>query len=66
LELQHKKGSKFIATDRLSIADISFFAWVNIAGFGKVDLSPYKYVNAWLDNLKADSEIQAADKKLPK
>lgn len=66
LESQNKKGSKFVATDRLSIADISFYTWVNIAGFGKVDLSPYKYVNEWLENLRADPQIQAADKKLPK
>ena len=66
LEAQNGKGKKFIATDRLSIADISFYVWVNIASFGKVDLSPYKNVNAWLENIRADPQVQSADKKLPK
>lgn len=66
LEAQHKKGSKYVALDRLTIADISLYVWANIAGFGKVDLTPYKYVTAWLENVRADPQVQAADKKLPK
>ncbi|CAO1615852.1 unnamed protein product [Parajaminaea phylloscopi] len=58
---------KYVALpDRATIADWSFYSWVNIASFGKLDISGYKNVVRWLDELRADKQIQAADDKLPK
>ncbi|PWN89129.1 glutathione S-transferase [Acaromyces ingoldii] len=66
LARQAQRGSQWIALDRPTLADFAFYPWVNIAGFGKIDLSPYKNVNKWLDALKNDKQVQAADSKLPK
>lgn len=66
LQKQKARGSKFIALDRPTLADISFYPWINIAGFGKLDLSPYPEVQSWLKALQADGDVVKADSKLPK
>ncbi|PWN22627.1 glutathione S-transferase [Microstroma glucosiphilum] len=66
LARQSSRGSQYIALDRPTIADYSFYAWVNIASFGKVDISPYTHVVKWLETINADPQIKAADDKLPK
>lgn len=63
---QAQRGSPWIALDRATLADYAFYPWVNIAGFGKLDLSPYKNVNKWLEAIQNDQQVQSADKKLPK
>ncbi|CAO1614853.1 unnamed protein product [Sympodiomycopsis kandeliae] len=67
-QLQHQqaRGSQWVALDRPTIADYSFYPWVNIASFGKIDISPYKHVTKWLDALNADKQVKDADAKLPK
>lgn len=66
MKKQKARGSKFIALDRPTIADFAFYPWVNIAGFGKLDLSPYPEVQEWLKALQADGDVVKGDSKLPK
>jgi len=63
---QKARGSAFIALDRPTLADFSYYPWVNIAGFGKLDLSPYPEVGNWLKALQKDGDVVKADSKLPK
>ncbi|UZJ51427.1 hypothetical protein CBS101457_000747 [Exobasidium rhododendri] len=66
LAAQAKKGSAWIALDRPTIADYAFYPWVHIAGFAKLDITPYKNVVKWHAALEADKDVQEADSKLPK
>jgi glutathione S-transferase len=54
---QAARGSQWIALDRPTIADYSFYAWVTIAGFGKLDISGYSNVTKWLETLRAVSRF---------
>ncbi len=38
----------FLVGERYSVADISLYAYVHVAGEGGFDLSPYRAVTAWL------------------
>lgn len=58
--------SKYVALDRPTIADYAFYPWVAIAGFGKLDISKYKNVTRWCDELNNDADVKKADGKLPK
>ncbi|CAO1635177.1 unnamed protein product [Jaminaea pallidilutea] len=59
--------SKYVAfNDRPTIADYAFAPWVLVAYVGNIDLSPYKNVTRWIDEIKADKQVSAADAKLPK
>ena len=42
------KNRDFFVGDRLSIADISLYAYTHVAEEGKFDLKPYKEIRAWL------------------
>jgi glutathione S-transferase len=66
LAQQAQRGSQWIALDRPTIADFTFYPWVAIAGFGKIDTAPYKHVTKWLQTLQADKDVKTADSKLPK
>lgn len=44
----HLKGHKFFVGDRLTIADISLYAYTHVAEDGGFDLKPYKAIRAWL------------------
>lgn len=66
LDAQLGKQKYVALVDRPTIADYSFYSWVNIASFGKLDISGYKNINRWLEELRADKDIQNADEKLPK
>lgn len=63
---QAQRGSQWIALDRPTIADFAFYSWVNIAEFGKLDISGYKNVAKWRQMLTADKDVKEADSKLPK
>ena len=66
LAAQAKRGSQWVALDRPTIADFAFYPWVNIAAFGKLDISSYKNVTKWVATLTADKDVKTADSKLPK
>ena len=66
LAQQAQRGSQWVALDRPTIADFTFYPWVAIAGFGKIDTAPYKHVTKWLQTLQADKDVKTADSKLPK
>ncbi|PWN43166.1 glutathione S-transferase [Ceraceosorus guamensis] len=64
LEAQSKRGSSFVALERPTVADIAFYPWVNIAGFGKIDLAPYPAVGKWHAALAADADVKKAQAAL--
>lgn len=66
LDAQLGKQQYIALPDRPTIADYSFFSWVNIAEFGKLDISKYTNVGRWRKELQGDKEIEKADGKLPK
>jgi len=49
----HLKTREFFVNDRLSIADISLYAYTHLAEFGGFDLSRYPSVSQWLDRVSS-------------
>ncbi|KAL8673406.1 MAG: hypothetical protein Q9168_002196 [Polycauliona sp. 1 TL-2023] len=45
------KDGPWIVGDRMTIADIANFAWVNWAEWAGIDVQPFKYLNQWLDRI---------------
>ncbi|KAL8844681.1 MAG: hypothetical protein Q9176_000781 [Flavoplaca citrina] len=45
------KEGPWIVGDRMTIADIANFAWVNWAEWAGIDVEPFKYLNQWLDRI---------------
>ena len=41
----------WIVGDRMTIADIANFCWVNWAEWAGVDVKPFKLLNQWLDRI---------------
>ncbi|KAL8996848.1 MAG: hypothetical protein Q9169_003750 [Polycauliona sp. 2 TL-2023] len=41
----------WIVGDRLTIANIAIFAWVNWAEWAAIDVKSFKYLNEWLDRI---------------
>ena len=50
---EHLDGRDWLVGDGYSIADISLYAYVHVAGEGGFDLSEYPAVRAWLDRVAA-------------
>lgn len=49
----HLRDHRFLAGDRYSIADISVYAYVHVAGEAGFDLAPYPAVREWLARVEA-------------
>lgn len=49
----HLAGRDWLATDRISIADVAGYSYIAHAPEGGVDLSPYPNVRAWLARIEA-------------
>lgn len=61
---QHLSERAFLATDHITVADVSLYTYVAHAPEGHVDLSPYKHVQAWLKRVEAQPgfvAMQATD-----
>ena len=43
----------YLATDQITIADIAVYPYIALAPEGKIDLSPYPAVIAWLSRIQA-------------
>ncbi|MDH5228633.1 MAG: glutathione S-transferase family protein [Gammaproteobacteria bacterium] len=48
---QHLSSNQFFVGERLTIADISLYAYTHVAGEGGFDLSQYPATNRWLDRI---------------
>jgi glutathione S-transferase len=49
----HLDGREWLVGDAFSIADVSLYAYVHVAGEGGFDLGPYPAVGAWIERLAA-------------
>lgn len=49
---QHLSACQWLECDRPTIADIAVFPYVALAPDGKIDLTPYAHVLAWIDRIK--------------
>ncbi len=49
---KHLSNRQWLEFNRPTIADIAVFPYVALAPDGKIDLTPYPYVLAWIDRIK--------------
>lgn len=49
---QHLEHHDWLATDTITIADISIYPYIALANEGNVDLTPYLYVENWLGRIE--------------
>jgi glutathione S-transferase len=49
---QHLSDRQWLEFDRPTIADVAVFPYVALAPDGKIDLSPYPHVLAWIERVK--------------
>jgi glutathione S-transferase len=49
---QHLSHRTWLEFERPTIADVAVFPYVSLAPDGRIDLSPYPYVLAWLDRVR--------------
>ena len=59
LDVMEKRlsGHKYLAGDRLSIADLALYAYTHVAGDGEFDLAAYPGIRAWLARVAAEPGI---------
>ncbi|KAI4238988.1 MAG: hypothetical protein LQ349_000669 [Xanthoria aureola] len=48
----------WIVGDRMTIADIANFAWVNWAEWAGIDVKPFELLNQWLDRINERSAVK--------
>lgn len=58
---RHLEGRAFLVGDRLSLADISLYAYTHVAPEGGIGLDPYPAVRAWLERVAAEPGHVAID-----
>ncbi len=60
LEYQSKIGSSgpWVVGDKMTIADLASFAWINWAEWAGVEVEQFKQLKAWLDRINARPAIQ--------
>lgn len=49
----HLTGRSWLATDKITIADVACYSYIAHAPEGGVDLEPYPTIRAWLDRIEA-------------
>jgi len=49
----HLAGRRFFVADRLTLADITLYAYTNVAEEGDLTLAPYANIRVWLDPVAA-------------
>jgi glutathione S-transferase len=50
---RHLTGNEWFVADTMTLADIALYAYSHVAHEGGFDLTPYPYVQAWLDRVAA-------------
>jgi glutathione S-transferase len=58
LENRLKKNGDWLVGDRMTIADIANFAWVNLAFFGGVEIKDFPVLEAWAERMKSREAVQ--------
>lgn len=60
LEDQSKAGSSgpWIVGDKMTIADLACFSWINWAEWAGVEVTEFKQLKAWLDRINARPAIR--------
>jgi len=58
LENRLKQNGDWLVGDRMTIADIANFTWVNIAFWAGVDTSEFPVLNAWVDRINAREAVK--------
>ena len=60
LEYQSKKGPSgpWTVGDKMTIADLASFAWINWAEWAGVEVKEFKHLKVWLDRINARPAIQ--------
>lgn len=48
----------WIVRDKMTIADLANFAWINWAEWAGIDVAPFKLVREWLDRINSRPAIQ--------
>ncbi|KAL8950618.1 MAG: hypothetical protein Q9222_003349 [Ikaeria aurantiellina] len=48
---QGGSGGPWIVGDRMTIADIANFSWINCAAWAGVDVKPFKHISEWVDRI---------------
>lgn len=66
LERHLAAGPPFIAGDRVTIADIFAFPWLDLAEESALDLTPYPAVLAWLARMKVLPGVKSQYDLMPK
>ncbi|MDX5329787.1 MAG: glutathione binding-like protein, partial [Caulobacteraceae bacterium] len=46
------EGRDYLASDRLSLADVALVAYTRLAGEGGFDLAPYPNLHAWIQRVE--------------
>jgi len=60
LQKQKERGSSWLVLDRITIADISFYAWLNIAGATGMDFAKQPLVEAYVQRIRDLEECKKA------
>jgi glutathione S-transferase len=50
---EHLAARSFFVAERMTLADVAFFAYTHVAGEGGFELSRYPAVQSWLDRVAA-------------
>ena len=53
-----RSGGPWIVGDKMTIADIACFSWINWAEWAGVDVAEFKTVKKWLDTMNDRPAIQ--------
>lgn len=53
----HLAGRTWLATDRITIADVAGYSYIAHAPEGGVDLAPYPNIRAWLNRVEAEPKF---------
>ena len=54
----HLADRDWLAADRATIADLAMYSYLRVADEGGLDLTPYKAINEWLDNVESISGFE--------
>ena len=55
---QHLSGREFIQSDRVTIADIFAFPWIDLVGEANIDLAKYPNIQAWYTRMLAQPGVK--------
>lgn len=63
---QHLSGHEFIQSDRVTIADIFAFPWIDLVEEANIDLAKYPHVQAWHTRMLAQPGAKRQNDLMPR